>query len=604
MVALVFLGMGISTVISYLKGRNTIEKAVTGQITLLADSTQKVITSWVRDRKLDIQNWSQQKIYRTAVKDTFVGKAARKSANAQMEELKRDYRIYENICVANTSGDIVASSDLTIIDTLNVNDSRYFQEAVKGKPYFSDAMRSEVTDSPVFVISSPIRENGEIVGVFFGTLDINTVSRQYIDPIRVGETGYAFIYQKNGEVIAHSVKSNILKLNMKDFDFGRQMMEEKEGLIVSTFQEVENVVAFKKDNELGWTVCVVANTDEILSSVQSVGYWNLTVASVIVIFAVIIIFLVAHSIVKPINRSIDGLTEAAEQVASGANEVASSSQVLSAGASEQAASIEETSSSLEEMATRTKQNAGHASEAKSMMSQASEIVRKVNRHMSDMAGAINEITSSSEETSKIIKTIDEIAFQTNLLALNAAVEAARAGEAGAGFAVVADEVRNLALRAADAAKSTADLIENTIKAVQNGNELTQSTQQAFKENIEISGKVGKLVEEIAAASIEQSQGIEQVNRAVAEMDKVVQQVASTAEESASASEEMHAQAEQAREFVKGLVAIVGADGGNSKGVFDRGVEGPMIPTGRTVTNTGERERRKKQAVSKANEVNS
>jgi methyl-accepting chemotaxis protein len=177
--------------------------------------------------------------------------------------------------------------------------------------------------------------------------------------------------------------------------------------------------------------------------------------------------------------------------------------------------------------------------------------------MGDMAAAIAEISKSSEETGKIIKTIDEIAFQTNLLALNAAVEAARAGEAGAGFAVVANEVRNLAMRAAEAAKSTADLIEGTIKAVKSGNEITQATQTAFKENMTISAKVGELVDEIAAASNEQSQGIDQVNNAVAEMDKVVQQAAANAEESASAAEEMNAQAQQMKQFVGQLVLLVG-----------------------------------------------
>jgi methyl-accepting chemotaxis protein len=271
---------------------------------------------------------------------------------------------------------------------------------------------------------------------------------------------------------------------------------------------------------------------------------------------------ISRGVTKSLKSVINGLTEASSQVASASAQVSSSSQQLAEGSSEQAAAIEETSSSLEEMSSMTKQNADHAHEAKTMMEEASQIVGKVNQHMNDMAESIKEITTSSEETNKIIKTIDEIAFQTNLLALNAAVEAARAGEAGAGFAVVADEVRNLAMRAADAAKNTADLIENTIKAVKNGNDLTQSTQAAYTENVEIAGKVAALVDEIATASNEQAQGIEQVNRAVAEMDKTVQSAAANAEESASASEEMNAQAEQMKEFVGDLVTLVGGNGEN------------------------------------------
>ena len=200
----------------------------------------------------------------------------------------------------------------------------------------------------------------------------------------------------------------------------------------------------------------------------------------------------------------------------------------------------------------TKQNADNASQARAMMQEAGHIVEKVNRHMDDMAKAIAEITKSSEETGKIIKTIDEIAFQTNLLALNAAVEAARAGEAGAGFAVVADEVRNLAMRSAEAAKNTSELIENTMKAVKNGNELTSSTQEAFKDNIASSTKISQLVDEIATASQEQAHGIAQINRAVAEMDKVVQQAAYNAESSAAAAESMNTEVNQLRKQMAGI----------------------------------------------------
>jgi methyl-accepting chemotaxis protein len=212
----------------------------------------------------------------------------------------------------------------------------------------------------------------------------------------------------------------------------------------------------------------------------------------------------------------------------------------------------------------TRQNADNATQADSLMKNANATVEKANTSMGRMTVSMQEITKASEETSKIIKTIDEIAFQTNLLALNAAVEAARAGEAGAGFAVVADEVRNLAMRAADAAKNTAGLIEGTVKKVQEGAELVGTTNEAFSEVAANSGKVGQLVGEIAAASSEQAQGITQVNQAVGDMDKVTQQNAASAEESASASEEMSAQAESMKQFVGQLVALVrGANGSNA-----------------------------------------
>ncbi len=300
---------------------------------------------------------------------------------------------------------------------------------------------------------------------------------------------------------------------------------------------------------------------------------NIIVISVIglIIVGVLSIFLI-KSITGPINRVIAGITDGAGQVSSAASQVASASQELAEGTGEQASSQEETSSSLEEMSSMTKQNADHANQAKAMMSKANQIVEKVNRHMVDMAGAVGEITRSSEETGKIIKTIDEIAFQTNLLALNAAVEAARAGEAGAGFAVVAGEVRNLAMRASEAAKNTNSLIENTVKAVRKGNELTNATQEAFKENAAISQKIAQLVDEIATASDEQAHGITQVNTAMAEMEKVTQSTAASAEESAAAAEELNAQAEQMKVFVADLVKVVG---GSTKGVASNGNGGGL-----------------------------
>ncbi len=211
----------------------------------------------------------------------------------------------------------------------------------------------------------------------------------------------------------------------------------------------------------------------------------------------------------------------------------------------------------------TKQSADNANQAKAMMNEAKAVFQGANTQMTNLAEAIGQITRSSEETGKIIKTIDEIAFQTNLLALNAAVEAARAGEAGAGFAVVADEVRNLALRAAEAARNTSELIEKTIKAVKNGNEMTVSTQEAFKANADIYRKIARLVDEITAAAQEQAQGISQVNTAVAEMDRVTQQTAADAEESASAAEEMSAQAVHMRGYIDELAAVIGGKAATS-----------------------------------------
>jgi methyl-accepting chemotaxis protein len=345
-----------------------------------------------------------------------------------------------------------------------------------------------------------------------------------------------------------------------------------EGLTLAraTDKSIQNMMKLKTD-------LAKQKADEN-SSTASTATW---VTIVITLFGVGISLLLgiylALSITRPLNRVIGGLTDGSDQVASAASQVSSASQSLAEGASEQAAGLEETSSSMEEMASMTRKNADNATQANTLMTETGQVVNLANQSMNELTGSMNEISQASEETGKIIKTIDEIAFQTNLLALNAAVEAARAGEAGAGFAVVADEVRNLAMRAAEAAKNTAGLIEDTVKKVKNGTEIVARTNEAFLKVATGSKKSGELVGEIAAASREQAQGIEQVSKAITEMDRVVQQNAANAEESASASEEMNAQAESMKEYVRDLVAIVG---GSSNGDGTGTVHRATAPAGR------------------------
>lgn len=269
-------------------------------------------------------------------------------------------------------------------------------------------------------------------------------------------------------------------------------------------------------------------------------------------------FFITSGITRSIRRVIEGLAGSAQQVASASIQVSSGSQQLAEGTSQQAASIEETSSSLEEMSSMTRQNAQNADQANSSMQEMSNVVREAKVSMDALTSSMAEMSKASEETQRIVKTIDEIAFQTNLLALNAAVEAARAGEAGAGFAVVAEEVRNLAMRAAQASGNTAGLIEDTVKKIKEGSLIVSKAGEDFDRVAGGAKKVGELVSEITAASDEQAKGIDQLNRAVAEMEKVTQQNASNAEESAAASQQMSSQAEQMKTFLEELIELVGS----------------------------------------------
>ncbi len=312
----------------------------------------------------------------------------------------------------------------------------------------------------------------------------------------------------------------------------------------------------KRCRELGLTLVGVARSGLAKQNVRL--KWISVVAFSVEAFFMLLVGLgITRSIQRSLNQAIEQGDEAAREVNLASRELRGSSQLLADGASQQAASLEETSSGLEEMASMTRQNAENAREANALMVETSKILARATDSMGRLSHSMVEIARAGEETQKIIKTIDEIAFQTNLLALNAAVEAARAGEAGAGFAVVADEVRTLALRAADAAKNTAELIEGSVRRMGDGNQLAVETKDYFAELSSSTARASDLVAEISAASQEQAEGIEQINRAVTDMDQVVQQTAAQAEESASAAQEMAAQAEKVMGFVESLKELVG-----------------------------------------------
>jgi methyl-accepting chemotaxis protein len=289
--------------------------------------------------------------------------------------------------------------------------------------------------------------------------------------------------------------------------------------------------------------------------------------------------LITNSINRALKRIIQGLGVGAAQVNEAASQVSQTSQTLASAASQQASALEETSAALQEMASMTRSNAGHSQEASSLASKAREYAARSDETMQQLNTAMNGIDESSAKISKIIKVIEEIAFQTNLLALNAAVEAARAGEHGKGFAVVAEEVRNLAQRAAEAARETTGLIEESVQRAKEGKVVAGSAVEALQAIGGDVAQVADLLQGITKASEDQAQGVDQINTAVAQMDKVTQTNAAGAEESASASEELSAQAQTVRSMVAQLVQMVG---GQSASV---GPNAPSAPARSKATGT-------------------
>ncbi|HEX2861129.1 MAG TPA: methyl-accepting chemotaxis protein [Lacunisphaera sp.] len=388
--------------------------------------------------------------------------------------------------------------------------------------------------------------------------------------VKVGASGYAALVSNRGIYVSHPTLERCGK-PMVDSDPWSEpflgQIQRGEAFETENFSHTlgDTTFRFGYPVKIGqaatpWSVVITMPEGEVLAPARSLRNTIVATGGLVLVAVLVIVWWIARGIARPVRAIAGELGAGADQVAAASNQVSSAGQSLATGASEQAASLEETSSSLVEMASMTKRNAAHAATAKNLATDTRVAAEAGATDMQQMAAAMADLQKASASVASIIKTIDEIAFQTNILALNAAVEAARAGEAGAGFAVVAEEVRNLAQRSASAAKETADTIGEAVRMSQVGAGLSGKVAAGFADIAEKTRRLDGLVGEIANASREQNEGLQQINAAMGQMDKITQGNAAGAEESAAAAEELNAQAMTLKECVNRLLGIVNGAG--------------------------------------------
>lgn len=481
--------------------------------------------------------------------------------------------------VTGSDGTIIGASDAKYIG-VSIANRQYFKDAIAGRENIGEANLNKVTNQPFVPLAAPVySRDGKIVGTVANVLDIGFLSN-LIASTKIGETGYAFMIDDKGLVLAHPQKENILKLDATKLNgmenITKRMLSGESGVEKYVFNGMAKTAGFSPVKTTGWSINLALPDKEFLAPAHAVRNLVITCAIVFFFAAFVIYFFFARGITKALNKGVllatrvaegdltaeidinqkdeigqlaDALREmmnrlrtivaevhsAADNVAAGSEEMSSTAEQMSQGASEQASAAEEASSSMEQMAANIRQNADNAQ-------QTEKIAIKSADDAKEGGNAVIETVSAMKTIAEKIAIVEEIARQTDLLALNAAIEAARAGEHGKGFAVVAAAVRRLAERSAEAAGEISKLSVNSVEVAEKAGELLTQIVPDI-------GKTAQLVQEITAASNEQNAGADQINAAIQQLNQVVQQNASAAEEMSSTSEELSSQAVQLQETI-------------------------------------------------------
>ncbi|MBI3991740.1 MAG: methyl-accepting chemotaxis protein [Candidatus Lambdaproteobacteria bacterium] len=512
-----------------------------------------------------------------------------------IRSFKDKFGFYDIYLVHATSGDIVYSVSKKVDFGTSLVDGPYAKENI-GRVYetarnakrhdaviFADVQPyGPADDAPAAFVGAPIYMGNELQGVLIFQLPLDRINAIMSERTGLGKTGETYLVGPDHLMRSDAHRDPVnhaLAASFKNPQAGRAQTTAVEaalagktdsGVIVN-YNGSSVLSAYQPLDVFGvrWAFLAEIDTAEAFAAIDRLdwilGGTGLAGVVLLLLLVPFIARLLTNSVIQPLRQVIHGMSAASEQVASAADQLTSSSQALASASSQQAATLQETSSTMEEISAMTQQNAANSKLANDLTQEAYRYVEDGTQSIARMVRAINEVKSSSNETGKIIKTIDEIAFQTNLLALNAAVEAARAGDAGKGFAVVAEEVRNLASRSAEAARTTSQLIESS-KAKADTSVVTATEVEGLLGKIHGAiQKVVGLVDEVATATGEQSRGISQVNTAVTQMDSMTQGSAANSEEVAATSEQLAGQSDELARMVESLAKLTGVTYDNGAG---------------------------------------
>ncbi len=487
-IVLIIIGMSISTMVSYSYSKKAIEDMAASQMNQLADSSASQISSWIRLLKLNMSSWSREMSFRTAVLDTYLGESSRETASERLTMIKKDYEMFDLVNLFNTAGKAIASSDTSKIGKLDISDRIFFQEALKGRIVVSDVVISKTTGTPIFTISVPVKQSDEKVGgVLAVSIQISYFSKIFTSPIRIGKSGYAYLYNAEGLVIAHPNEETILKLNVKDSGFGREMTEKDHGFISYTRQGRNESAVFKKIEETDWSMAILAYPEELLAPARKIGYLISTLSLCIIILMGVMIFLIVRSVTRPIH------------------DVVRFAQIMSEGDLCAAVAVRN-KDELGDMAV----NLNHAAESlRNIMKKLSEMTSGLAESSDDLAEISARMTLSAKETDLRSETAAAASGQILIRVENLAAAAERSNRSVADIAAMAEEMSS----------TFGSMVAFTRKTSENVTVMARSSSEISTE-----------IHRVASATEEMSASLNEVAKHTSRADRVSRNASDRAQE--------------------------------------------------------------------------
>jgi len=301
---LIVLGMGLSSLLSYRLSKSAVEEAMNGQAAQSAESLARQTTAWVDDIHNALAWEAHWDVYTRVMDNGGIYQHEVTAANEQLALFAKHSKFVSAIKFTNAEGTVIASSTPGEIGTLNVGNRDYFGKAMRGEPAVSDAILSRATGKPVVVMAVPAKANGRITGIFYGTVELADFTGLVVDPVRLGNTGYAFIIARSGQVAAHPEKDIILKLDITEQDWGKTMVSRKNGMIEYVFEGADKMVTFREEPRTGWIIGVGAETSDIYAAAVQVRNTSLYITAGVILIVGLVTFLIVRSIIAAIRRSV------------------------------------------------------------------------------------------------------------------------------------------------------------------------------------------------------------------------------------------------------------------------------------------------------------